>query len=49
MGPQQFNGGVPNPYQNQMPQQFGPPNQQFNPTMMPNPNAQPYSNIPQVN
>jgi hypothetical protein len=47
--PQQFNGsGVQGNYQNPMPQQFGPPNQQFNQVMMNNPGVQTYSNMPQV-
>lgn len=49
MGPQQFNGVVQNNYQNPMPPQFGPPNQQFNPVMMNNGNMQVYNSMPQVN
>jgi hypothetical protein len=49
MGPQQFNGVIQNGYQNSMPQQFGTPNQQFNPAMMNNANMQTYNNMPQVN
>ena len=48
MAPQQFNGAVQNNYQTPMSQQYGQPNQQFNPIMMNNGNMQPYNTMPQV-
>lgn len=49
MVPQQFGGVVQNNFQPNMPQQFNPQNQSFNPTIMANGNMQTYSNMPQVN
>jgi len=48
VGPQPFNGPVPNTYQHPMPAQFGPSTQQFNPGQMSNGNMQAYNNMPQV-
>lgn len=45
---QQFNGVAPGTYQSQMAQQYGTPNQQFMPTMMPNQGVQSYNNMPPV-
>ncbi|CAD6445290.1 70c514b8-d18e-4d6f-9bf4-1db0f35ad1e3 [Sclerotinia trifoliorum] len=46
MGVQQYNGVMPNNYQNQMQPQFVPPPQPFNPAMMNNGNMQSYNNMP---
>ncbi|RAL65427.1 hypothetical protein DID88_000994 [Monilinia fructigena] len=45
-GVQQYNGAIPNNYQNQMQAQFVPPPQPFNPAMMNNGNMQQYNNMP---
>ncbi|ATZ49431.1 hypothetical protein BCIN_04g05820 [Botrytis cinerea B05.10] len=45
MGVQQYNGVMPNNYQNQMQPQYAPPPQPFNPAMMSNGNMQPYNNM----